>query len=188
MKQVILAMVGTLVIVYVVMISFSVFSTQTRKNDLENHVGRIIESALKEQYQIGDEEEIAKRLTQEIITSLGNEEATTVQIKALDLDKGIISVLVEQEFMQFNGKLRKVACEKTVIMEQKENMQEWVLVQFMVEEEIYKEYQLIKGEECPWPKLPAGCRGWQELGADSEEPLTEIGEIWEDKIYVAIFE
>lgn len=189
MKQVILTIVGTLVIIYMVMISFSVFSTQTRKNDLENNVGRIIEEALKEQYQQGDEELIKQRVIEEITASLEKSGETQVQVRAFDLQKGIISVIVEHTYLQFNGKQRTLSCEKTVIIEQREMEEECVTVQFYLGNEVYKEYQLVRGEVCPIPKLPEeGYLGWREENSASGVLITEIGEVWEDMIYVAISE
>lgn len=197
MKQVILTMVGMILVFYTITIGFSVFSTQTRKNELENNVARIVEAALTKNCQIYGEQPIAlqekeisflkQNLIEEITASIG--EDVLVQILAFDMEKGIVSVRVEETYEQFNGKTKAISCEKTVILEQRNIDKQMVIVQFLVEEELYKEYQLVKGEICPLPKLPeGGCLGWGTMDAASSEVLEEIGEVWEDAVYVAIFE
>ena len=188
MKNVILILLGILIVLYTITIAFSAFTTQTRKNELEKNVSRIVESALKNYYKQWNEEQVQEELIEEIVQCLGENANVVVTVQACDLQKGIISVRVEETFWSFNGKSKTLVCEKTAIMEQHSKEEDTVLVSFMVGAEVYKEYQLMAGESCPVPKLPgAEYTGWaeQETGAVIEG---EIENLWEDKVYVAIME
>ncbi len=193
MKHVILSMVGMLIIFYTITIGFSVLSTQTRKNELENNLARIVEVTLENYYLNGYGEaelsELQQNLINEIEESLGEDADVLVQIQAFDMQKGIISVRVEESYQQFNGKTKILSCEKTAIVEKRNPEKQMVTVQFLVEGEVYKEYQLLQGEVCPMPKLPeSGYIGWQAEGVAADVPLEEIGTVWEDTVYVAISE
>lgn len=188
MKNIILIVIGVLIALYTITIGFSAFSTQTRKNELENNVSHIVASTLKNYYKNGDEEQIRQEMIDEIEQSLGADANVVIAVRELDLQKGIISVKVEEHFANFNGKEKTLVCEKTVIMEQHMREEETVLVRFMAGGELYKEYLLMEGECCPMPKLPnEQYEGW----AKQESPnikVTEIKEVWEDQVYVAIVE
>lgn len=188
MKNVILAMLGIAICFYTITIGFSVFSTQTRKNELETSVARIVESTLEENYKEVEEEAILASMIEEITQALGGKEDVTVQVQQMDLQKGIISVRVEESFRQFNGQTKTLSCEKTVIVEREVVEDARVVVQFWVEDELYKEYQLTKGEVCPMPKLPAGYTGWKARDTAAQVSIEQIKEVWEDKVYEAILE
>ena len=58
MKNVILAFIGIFITLYTVTIGFSIFSLETRKNELENQVSRIVENTLEQEYEAEDEEAV----------------------------------------------------------------------------------------------------------------------------------
>lgn len=187
MKNVILAIFGFMITLYTFSLMFSVLSLETRKNSLENHVARVVEGFLESAYQTGSEQEVRQRLVWELSQNIDDSGSLTVDVLALDLQKGIISVKVSEAFRQFNGRMRTIVCEKTAIMEQPSVQESKVIVTFKSEGRLYKEYQVEVGEGCPVPRLPEGTFiGWAEEGDLTQELVTSIAQVWEDKTYVAV--
>lgn len=187
MKNVILAFIGILITLYTFSSVFSVFSLQSRKNELENHVARIVEGFLENAYPNGDEGMLKQRMISELSKNVDDSGKLTVEMQALDLQKGIISVKVSETFRQFNGKERTIVCEKTAIVEQEVSTDAMVTVTFLVDGMLYKEYQVVAGEVCPVPRLPEGeYLGWAEREGADGNLLTALTQVWEDKIYEAI--
>lgn len=108
---------------YTILMAFSVFSYETRRNELENRVSRVVENTLEREYQNGDEERVKQSLIEELTLDVGVNGTVEVQVEAIDLKKGILSVKVTERFRQFNGKERSIVCEKTAIVEQHTQMQ-----------------------------------------------------------------
>lgn len=186
MRNVILAILGIMITLYTFSLVFSVFSLQTRKNDLENHVARVVEGFLESTYKTGDEAVVKQMLIAELSRNIDGSGTLTVDVQALDLQKGIISVKVSETFRQFNGKERTIVCEKTAIMEQSAQEAK-VTVTFLLDGQLYKEYQVTVGESCPLPRLSESFyRGWAADGDDTKNLVTSIAQVWEDRTYVAI--
>jgi len=188
MKNVILTVIGLCIVLLTITISFSVFSIQKRKTELEDVVARVTLSVLEEYYTKTDTKRAKWTLYQGITNNLAADAEVNIVIQEMDLQKGILSVKVEERFQQFNGKIKTLVCEKTVLMEKRVPEEAKVYVRFMVGKELYKEFELGKGEICPIPKLPdERILGWAEH--ENRDVLTsEIGRVWEDKIYVAIMQ
>lgn len=85
---------------------------------MENVVSCVLENTLEREYQKGEEEAVKQSLIEELTLDVGRNGAVEVQVKAIDLKKGILSVEVTERFRQFNGKERSIVCEKTAIVEQ----------------------------------------------------------------------
>lgn len=184
-KSVIVAVIGIFIMTYVMLIGTNIYIVQSHKNVLEKHVSRVVENTLEDAYESKDKESALKRLRDEILEN--REERVSLNIKAIDLEKGILSVEVRERVKLITGSDREIFVEKTAILERVELVDTMVKVTFMVDGEIYKEYHLEKGESCPLPKEPSGLfGGWIEYGGEAMTPIQEVGEVWEDKIYLAI--
>ena len=97
--------------------------------------------------------------------------------------------MVTETYRQMNGRTDRIVCEKTAIIEQARQPEKKVKVEFLVEEEVYKEFVLIQGEDCPIPKLPGEAFiGWELYGAEGSGPVDRIIGVEEDRTYVAITE
>lgn len=189
MKNIFLAIVGIFITIYMLLIGANIYSIQTQKNALEKTVSRAVEHALEENYPHGNKEEAVSMIEQEIHTAVSNGNETVVRVQALDLAKGLISVLVVEDIQLITGDVKQIVIEKTAIMERIDTKTQKVSVTFYVDGEVYKEYELTKGEECPLPKPPEDVfSGWVEYGAESLGPIESIGAVWEDKVYLAITE
>ena len=189
MKNIIFILLGFYITMYTMAIGNGILSAGIRKNELENCVSRIVTQALEYGYGQSSQEMVKQRIISDLRDSFGMERNLEVTILANDMEKGVLSVRVTENYRQVNGKERQISCEKTAIVEKKYLEQESVTVRFYVEEELYKEFILTKGEDCPIPKLPGSAFvGWEEYGGREHGPVSEIKDVKEDRIYVAITE
>lgn len=189
MKNIILGAIGLLVTVYVTMIGMNVYMIQTHKDQLENCFSRILQQALEEGYGTVENEMITQRIISDFAESMNNEGALQVEIQAMDLQKGLLSVRVTESFFLLNGKEKVITLEKTIIMDRLVLNEDRVKVTFMVGEDVYKVYELTKGEKCQLPVAPQGSfLGWMKQGDISKTVVSEIGNVWEDQVYVALTE
>lgn len=186
-KNIIVGIVGIFLAMYVVIIGLNFYTTQNHKNALENKVSRAVKSTLNTMYGTNDTEAALELLKGDILAD--SQRQITININAIDLEKGILSIEVNERFPLITGEEREIVVEKTVIMEKEEMETSFVTVTFMVDGEVYKEYQLEPGEECPMPKVPEGVfLGWMEYGAEEITPVEKIGKVWADRVYLAITE
>lgn len=186
MKNIILGILGVLITIYVVCIGLNVYSIQTHQNQLNHTVSRVVEHTLKEMYGTEDITDAKEQLIREIKEGLGTN-AVEVQIHQMDLQKGLLSVSVTEEISLITGNQKKITAEKIAIMERAVTEEPKVHITFMVDEEVYKEYQIVKGEVCPTPKaLGEKFIGWIEYGKDKMSPVKEIGAVQEDTVYLAV--
>lgn len=117
MKNVVLTILGIMISIYVIGTCLCVFSWETRKNVLDEHVSRVLARTLEDEYQSKDVQRVYEHLVDELTFDVGKNGRIEVEIGQLDLDKGIIHVIVKEHFRQFNGQERTITCEKTVIMD-----------------------------------------------------------------------
>jgi len=189
MKQIVLGMIGILTSIYVVLIGLNIYSIQREKEKLEDSLSQSVENALVEQFVNGNQDVVQQQLETDIKTALSYKQDVSVLVQALDLEKGLLSVKATEKIPLITGTTKTIALEKTAIMDRIQLKQKRVTVQFIVDGEVYKQFQLTKGEECPMPKPPAEVFvGWVEYGTDSILPVEAIGQVWEDKVFLAITE
>lgn len=116
MKNTILGIVGIFITIYTIAISMELYNLQVRKNQLDNSVSRIVQKTLEDYYQ-GDNIQAKQALERGIYESLHPSAKIELEILALDMEKGIISIVVTEEYRQMNGKIRTEGINKTAIME-----------------------------------------------------------------------
>ena len=116
MKNTILGIVGIFITIYTIAIGLEVYNIQVRKNQLDNSISRIVQKTLEEYYQ-GDNTQAKQALERGIYESLHPNAKIEIEVLALDMKKGIISVVVTEEYRQMNGTIRREAVSKTAIME-----------------------------------------------------------------------
>lgn len=128
MKNVIIGIIGGFVLIYVTVISLSIYSKSVRENELNCTVSAVMKQTLKRyggqksalhQPEGETDEEVARQLTQEITRRLSSESEVQVDVKACDMGKGIISATVKERFSYPNGKCGTVQLDKTIIMDRK---------------------------------------------------------------------
>ena len=189
MKNVILIFVGMTMILYSLAIGSTVYSQVSRKNELEKTVSRVVEATLTDCYKKCSAAQTRQQLLHDLAEAFGSERQMDVRIRALDMEKGILSVAVTETYWNLNGKQERIDCEKTAIVEKSLQEETRVTVEFWVEEELYKVFTLLSGEDCPIPKLPGDLFiGWERYGAEGSGPVNVITNVEEDRTYVAITE
>ncbi len=186
-KNIILGVIGIFICMHVVFMGMNIYSLQTHKNQLNHVVSRAVEHGLEHGFRTEDELEVIAQVEKEIKDSLNKSDNVVVEVKAIDLKKGLLSVEVTEEFSYITGKTKQISQEKTAIMDQKVIREEFVTVQFLVDGEVYKEYQVVPGEACPLPKLPNDTfSGWIQYGTDNTEVVENIEAVWENQVYLAV--
>lgn len=189
MKNILLGAIGILVTIYVTLIGMNLYMIQTHKDQLENCFSRILQQAMVDGYNTADDEEITQRIISELAESRNKDSAVQVVIQAMDLKKGLLSVKVTERFLLLTGKEKEITLEKTILMDRIVLNEDQVKVTFLLEGEVFKSYQLIKGENCPLPKSPEGnFVGWIKQGDHTKTFISSIGEVWEDQVYIAVME
>ena len=149
MKSVVLTMVGVLIGVYTLISCFGIYSLAVRENALDEHVSRVLLRTLEREYGNTEEEAVKAALIEELASEEKTNSRIEVEVKYLDLKKGIIQVLVQEYFHQVNGKERVISCEKTVLLDAKVNtmyhagVQEAVMMQRSGTQEVYQNAQLF---------------------------------------------
>lgn len=191
MKNVILGIIGIFITLYTLLIGLNILTIQSHKNQLEKNVSRIVKNVLEGEYQKGEKEAVQQMLLEEISASISSNGTVTVEIQEIDLQKGILSLKVTDQIRTLTGASRQLVIEKTAIMEQTMTSFPKCSVTFMVEGEVYKEYQVEKGHRCPEPKPPVSNQkflGWKEYGTDLMIMPGQLDEIQENRVYVAVFQ
>lgn len=116
-KNIILGIIGACVILYTFFAGLDIFTFQTSKNEIEKQVSRIVENTLEAEYQTGDTEAVKSMLTKEITNAISENGTVQVELLAIDLEKGLLSIKVTKELGLLNGKKREIVVEKTAIIE-----------------------------------------------------------------------
>ena len=117
MKSLILGLIGAFVTLYTFLIGIDMMLMQTSKNEMDRQVSRVVKQALEEGYSAGEEEIVLQLITQELRSIISKGEDVHVEIQAIDLQKGLLSVKVSKQVKLMNGKVRELVVEKTAIIE-----------------------------------------------------------------------
>ena len=118
MKNIILGMIGVLVTLYTLLIGLNVLTVQSHKNLIDRHLSRIMKNVLENEFPDGDETVVKQLLQEEIKNSISRNAELEVEVLALDLQKGILSVRVTECIQTVTGEAKEIVVEKTAIMEQ----------------------------------------------------------------------
>lgn len=188
MKNIILGMVGVFITMYTMLVGLNILTIQSHKDQLENHLSRIVKYVLETEYGNSDEDAVKQMLQEEIKNSVSENAKVFVDIQEIDLQKGLLSVKVTEEIHTLTDSKREIVVQKTAIMDRVATELPKVTVSFLVEEEVYKEFQIVKGKSCPLPKDPEGeFLGWREYGTETIVTAEKLKYIWENKVYEAVF-
>lgn len=117
MKSVMLGMIGFLITIYTLLIGLNVLTIQSHKNQLDRNLSRIIKNVLETEYPYGEGAMVEQMLREEIIASISSKAPISVEIQAIDLQKGVLSVKVTETISTAVGTPREIVMEKTAIVE-----------------------------------------------------------------------
>ena len=127
MKNTVLGIIGCLIAVYTAMLSLSVYNVCVRRNQMEKTLSSVLQCAMDSYYKpnmyIVDKETVDNyEVKKAIISDL--EERFTVDgemdamVYVCDMQKGIISAGVEEEFNLPIGITKKISCKKIILADQ----------------------------------------------------------------------
>ena len=189
MKNIILVMIGLLITMYTLVICLNILSVESHRNLLEHNLSRIVKHVLESEFQKGNEDIVVQMIEEEIRSNISKNTKVDVSFEAIDLQKGVISVEIREQIPVLLGTPKEIVVSKTAIMEQQMNQHSMVSVIFWIGDQVYKEFWIRKGEQCPLPKNPDGAFiGWKEYGKDQMIVTSELNEVWENKSFEAVYE
>lgn len=119
-------------IVYTVITGLGVYNTDVRYEEMEKALSQVLKQTLEANYGKQTTEERKEQLVAEIKYRMGSDSDVEVVVHSMNLQKGIISVTVNESFMQLNGKRKQLKWKKTAIID-------FSLIRYLTEEEILKE-------------------------------------------------
>ncbi len=131
MKNIILIIIGVMISVYTLGTCLEVVSLEVRKNALEVRVSGVLQQTLEENFGKTDEASVREQLQAALTPEVGTNGRVEVEITGMNLQKGLIQVVVREYFRQFNGRERSIQCHKTVIVEQEMEREEVVAGQII---------------------------------------------------------
>ncbi len=177
MKNIILACIGSCALLYLSVLGLLIYNHQIRKNELDKTVSSVAKSTLLEYYKPWEcanenqremmQKEATERLQEEIQRRCATNADRKVETKILDLEKGIVSVEVEECYSLPGGNSKQIQLQKTILMDRIEEETTWVHVSFWEGEHCLKEYQAKPGDELPVPKiLGRNISTWRDVKSD----------------------
>jgi len=117
LKNAILGVLGACILFFTTLIGLGVYNTGVRKNEVDNILSQVVKQTLEEGYGQTNAKEWETKLKENILLRLGSDSDVEIVIDCMDLEKGIIHVMVQETFWQINGKRKILEWEKTAIME-----------------------------------------------------------------------
>lgn len=121
MKNIVLGMIGGAVAIYLIVCCLSIYSISSRKNEMENCISQVLEQNLLNYYGGSyTDEEVKAAVKEDLLMRLQSDSRVTVNVRMCDVQQGIISVNLQEEFYLPTGMKKVVECDKTIIAEEVE--------------------------------------------------------------------
>lgn len=198
MKNVLLGMIGGFLILYTAVISLSIYSISTRKNELENCLSQIVEDVLEANYvpeelrseetRIAGRADIEQQVRDAVGLRIPSDSELQITILACDMEKGILSVRVDESYTMPNGATRNWYCAKTAVIDRKKEPEDYRTIRFVVDGSDYKVYERKEGESYPVPKNPEGSfLYWKAEDNNAVSPWNENATVNGDDTWIAVF-
>ena len=127
MKNTVLGIIGCLIAVYTAMLSLSVYNVCVRRNQMEKTLSSVLQCAMDSYYKpnmyIVDKEtvdnyEVKKAIISDLEERFTADGKMDVMVYVCDMQKGIISAGVEEEFNLPIGITKKISCKKIILADQ----------------------------------------------------------------------
>ena len=127
MKNTVLGIIGCLIAVYTAMLSLSVYNVCVRRNQMEKTLSSVLQCAMESYYEpnmyIVDKEtvdnyEVKKAIISDLEESFTADGEVDAMVYVCDMQKGIISAGVEEEFNLPIGITKKISCKKIILADQ----------------------------------------------------------------------
>lgn len=127
MKNTVLGIIGCLIAVYTAMLSLSVYNVCVRRNQMEKALSSVLQCAMDSYYKpnmyIVDKEtvdnyEVKKAIISDLEERFTADGKMDAMVYVCDMQKGIISAGVEEEFNLPIGITKKINCKKIILADQ----------------------------------------------------------------------
>lgn len=127
MKNTVLGIIGCLIAVYTAMLSLSVYNVCVRRNQMEKALSSVLQCAMDSYYKpnmyIVDKEtvdnyEVKKAIISDLEERFTADGEMDAMVYVCDMQKGIISAGVEEEFNLPIGITKKISCKKIILADQ----------------------------------------------------------------------
>lgn len=127
MKNTVLGIIGCLIAVYTAMLSLSVYNVCVRRNQMEKTLSSVLQCAMESYYEpnmyIVDKEtvdnyEVKKSIISDLEERFTADGEVDAMVYVCDMQKGIISAGVEEEFNLPIGITKKISCKKIILADQ----------------------------------------------------------------------
>lgn len=127
MKNTVLGIIGCLIAVYTAMLSLSVYNVCVRRNQMEKTLSSVLQCAMESYYEpnmyIVDKEtvdnyEVKKAIISDLEERFTADGEMDAMVYVCDMQKGIISAGVEEEFNLPIGITKKINCKKIILADQ----------------------------------------------------------------------
>lgn len=127
MKNTVLGIIGCLIAVYTAMLSLSVYNVCVRRNQMEKALSSVLQCAMDSYYKpnmyIVDKEtvdnyEVKKAIISDLEERFTADGKMDAMVYVCDMQKGIISAGVEEEFNLPIGITKKISCKKIILADQ----------------------------------------------------------------------
>lgn len=127
MKNTVLGIIGCLIAVYTAMLSLSVYNVCVRRNQMEKTLSSVLQCAMESYYEpnmyIVDKEtvdnyEVKKAIISDLEERFTADGDVDAMVYVCDMQKGIISAGVEEEFNLPIGITKKISCKKIILADQ----------------------------------------------------------------------
>ena len=117
MKNILLGLIGVMITVYTLLIGLNILTVQSHKNQLERNLSRVVKNVLEGEFEQSSEESILQMIQEEVSDVMQDKGEREVEILALDLQKGILSVRVTEYITTIVGTQKEIVIEKTALVE-----------------------------------------------------------------------
>lgn len=119
MKNAVLGIIGSGMLLYLLLLSVSLYSISSRENELDNCLSQIVEDTLVQFYQRDEvtEEKLEAFVEQSLSTRIKSESDVEFQIVAWDMERGLLSIWVEEKYVLPTGKEKVLRVQKTAVVD-----------------------------------------------------------------------
>ena len=167
MKNAIIGFISILILLVAGATISTVEGRTMRENEIESTLSTAMQQSmeiltLKKTYDIEDAKAFALDFIQSAMTKMNSKSNYDIFVYSIDVEKGILDAEVTQRYDQF-FKAGKVSCRKVILLEDDENKEQFVIVNFVKNGKTVKTINISKGSYFPAILLPknVGVTSWK---------------------------
>lgn len=156
------AVLGALAIAIIILISITIMTVSNRsvrKNELDTNLNQALKRSMEiltvdPKYNYAENEEFISDLVQDMLTGTTTDSTFKINIKNLDLQKGILDVEVTEMYQQILGK-SSIQTRKQIVLEDWNNDDNvYYKVSFQVDDAVVKQWNVHGGDALSSIYLP----------------------------------